>query len=257
MSIDLKKKAEEKLIDLSKKATISLTKKGLSDVTARVGLALDISGSMGQLYRSGMVQNTCERTLGLAMNFDDNGAADVFLFGIKDYAVGEIQSRNFFEFVEREVTSKYKLEPGTQYAGVIRRIVDFYFPGALIEKKTGGGFFGIGGKKELHLDASKYKKQEPVYILFVTDGNCSDSGDTEAVIQKASELGIFFQFVGVGNENFSFLKKLDDLKGRFIDNANFFAINNLARTSDEELYDKLLHEFPSWINEARSKQLIR
>lgn len=257
MSIDLKKKAEEKLIDLSKKATISLTKKGLSGVTARVGLALDISGSMAQLFRSGIVQNTCERTLGLAMNFDDNQAADVFLFGIKDYSIGEIQSSNFYEFVDREVTRKFQLEPGTQYAGVIRRIVEFYFPGSMSEKKVTGGFFGFGAKKELRLDSSKYKHQEPVYILFVTDGNCSDARETETVIQMASELGIFFQFVGVGNENFSFLKRLDDMQGRFIDNANFFAVPNLGSTSDDELYDKLLHEFPSWINEARSKQLIR
>ncbi|CAM4406657.1 VWA domain-containing protein [Paenibacillus alkaliterrae] len=256
MSIELRKKAEEKLIDLSKKATISLTKKGLTDVRARVGLAVDISGSMVQLFRSGVVQNTCERTLGLAMNFDDNEAADVFLFGIKDYGIGEIQKSNFFDFVDREITKKYKLEAGTQYAGVLRRIVDFYFPGAVSEKKS-GGLFGFGGKKELQLDTAKFQKQEPVYILFVTDGNCTDDRETEDIIRKASKLGIFFQFVGIGNESFNFLRKLDDLQGRFIDNAAFFSVKNLAQTSDDDLYDKLLHEFPSWINEARDKNLVR
>ncbi|WP_424767608.1 VWA domain-containing protein [Paenibacillus sp. sgz302251] len=58
-----------------------------------MGLALDISESKAQLFRNGIVQNTCEQTLGLAMNFDDNQAADVFLFGISDYAIGEIEKR--------------------------------------------------------------------------------------------------------------------------------------------------------------------
>lgn len=256
MSIDLRKRAEENLIDLSKKATISLAKKGLNGMKARVALALDISGSMNDLFRKGVVQRTCERTLGLAMNFDDNQAADVFLFGIKDYAVGEIAKSNFYEFVDREIVRKYQLEGGTNYAGVIRRMIDFYFPKALSQSKS-GSFFGLGGKKTYTVDASAYRNQEAVYVLFVTDGNCFDDAETEEMIRVASQLGLFFQFVGVGNERFAFLDKLDHLPGRFIDNANFFNVRSLDRMSDDELYDKLLNEFPSWINEARSKQLIK
>jgi hypothetical protein len=257
MSIDLRKRAEESLIDLSKKATISLTKKGLNGVRARVALALDISGSMSDLFRKGVVQRTCERTLGLAMNFDDNQAADVFLFGVRDHAAGEIAKSNFYEFVDREIIRKYPLEPGTNYAGVIRRIIDFYFPKALRKSGKTGSFFGLGGKQNYTIDASAYRNQVPVYVIFVTDGNCFDDADTEEMIRLASELGLFFQFVGVGNERFAFLDKLDNLPGRFIDNANFFSVRSLDRMNDDELYDKLLGEFPSWINEARSKQLIQ
>ncbi|GAB6992087.1 VWA domain-containing protein [Paenibacillus pini] len=253
MSIDLQKRAEERLIDLSKKATISLSKRGLQGQTARVALALDISGSMTQLYRSGVVQEVCERTLGLGMNFDDNGAADVFLFGLKDYEIGEIKQENFYDFVNKQIYSKYDLENGTNYAGVMKRIVDYYFPGALSTKKS--GFLGLG-KKDVSIENSRYLKQEPVYVIFVTDGNCFDHEDTAEIISKSSQLGIFWQFVGVGDEKFKFLKEMDDLDGRFIDNANFFQVTSLSKIADEELYDRLLNEFPSWIQEAKAKSLI-
>lgn len=253
MSIDLKKRAEERLVDLSKRAAISLTKKGLAGEIARVGLALDISLSMTNEYKSGKVQRVTERSLALAMNFDDNAAADVFVFGVNHYTIGEIAQKNFYEFVNREIYSKQKLEGGTKYAGVMLRIVEHYFPGAAAYKKS--GFFGM--KRELVIDDSKYRKQVPVYIIFVTDGNCSDSEETTEVITKAAKLGVFFQFVGVGSEKFTYLKQLDNLEGRYMDNANFFQIKDIDEMTDDALYDKLLTEFPSWIKEARGKEVIR
>ena len=54
--------------------------------------------------------------------------------------------------------------------------------------------------------------------------------------------------------NFSFLKSLDELDGRFIDNAGFFDSKN-AKDQDAMLAG-LLNEFPSYYQEARSKGLI-
>ncbi|MDO3408516.1 VWA domain-containing protein [Saccharibacillus sp. CPCC 101409] len=251
MSIDLRKKAEENLISLSKTATISLSKKGLGNQKARVALALDISGSMTGLFSNGIVQAVCERTLGLGMNFDDNGAADVFLFGMQDYSVGEIQKENFYEFVSREIRSKYRLENGTHYAGVMRRIAEHYYPGSLSVKK---GLFGLGRDK---VSVSAAEPDEPVYVIFVTDGNCFDGDKTAELVRQTSKLGIFWQFVGVGRETFQFLKQLDDLDGRLIDNANFFQVNDLKKISDEELYDRLLGEFPDWLKLAKEHSLIK
>lgn len=252
MSIDLRKKAEENLISLSKTATISLDKRGLGNQRAKVALALDISGSMTGLFSNGIVQAVCERTLGLGMNFDDNGAADVFLFGVKDYEVGEIQKDNFYEFVSRQIRPNYPLENGTNYAGVMQRIADFYFPGATSVKK---GLFGLG-KGKVTVNATRVE-EEPVYVIFVTDGNCFDADRAAEIVRQTSRLGIFWQFVGVGRENFQFLKQLDDLDGRLIDNANFFQVNDLKKISDEELYDRLLGEFPDWLKAAKEKSLIK
>lgn len=53
------------------------------------------------------------------------------------------------------------------------------------------------------------------------------------------------------------LKRLDTMEGRVVDNANFIHLNDLATVSDEELYDRLLNEFPSWLQAARDKRILR
>jgi hypothetical protein len=69
------------LVSLVKQAGVSLQKVGLSDHRAKVCLCLDISGSMGRLYKEGLVQRFAGRILALGCKFDDDGEIDVFLFG--------------------------------------------------------------------------------------------------------------------------------------------------------------------------------
>ena len=63
--------------------------------------------------------------------------------------------------------------------------------------------------------------------------------------------------MGVGGSNYSILEKLDNMDGRVVDNANFFAIDDFDRVPDDELYGRLLNEFPTWLKEARAKKIIR
>lgn len=68
-------------IDLQKKSVkIVLEKKNLTTVRARVGLVLDITGSMRALYKSGTVQKVVERILAVASQFDDDGLLDVWVY---------------------------------------------------------------------------------------------------------------------------------------------------------------------------------
>ena len=76
------------------------------------------------------------------------------------------------------------------------------------------------------------------------------------MIRAASEAPIFWQFVGIGNESFEFLKKLDDIDERKVDNANFFALNNFASISDNDLYRRLLSEYPQWLELSEVKDMI-
>lgn len=62
---------------LKKNVGVILEKKNLNNVVARVGLVLDISGSMRKLYKNGTVQNVVERILAVASRFDDDGQLDV------------------------------------------------------------------------------------------------------------------------------------------------------------------------------------
>jgi len=222
-----KQKAQEHFELLKKKSEIAVKNAGLGQQKARVALALDISVSMRPLFEGGTVQRVCERLLALGVQFDDNGAVDIFLFGNNDYEVGELSESNFYDFVEREIMNTYRLEGKTNYAGVIRRIVEKY--------------------------TREYGK--PAYVLFIADGNNHDEAEAEQAIVKASSAPIFWQFVGIGPRNFEFLEKLDDIPHRQIDNADFFALNDLDQISDEELYKRMLTEFPSWLEEAKRQKM--
>ncbi|KJD43786.1 VWA domain-containing protein [Paenibacillus terrae] len=243
-------KAQIELINLSKKASISLAKRGLGEQKAKVSVIIDISQSMDIQLHSGKIQQAFQRLLALAMNFDDNGAADIFAFGKNDYYLGEIEQKNFFEFVDREILNKHQLEGGTKYAGVLKRVVDFYFPETTIIKK---GFLGFGRK---FYNVRNIRPDLPCFAMFITDGDCHDPEETKKIIRTASHLGLFIQFVGIGRSNFLFLDELDILEDRFIDNANFFSINDLSEITDNELYDRLLNEFPDWLLLAKQKGLI-
>ncbi|KJU83223.1 tellurium resistance protein [Candidatus Magnetobacterium bavaricum] len=236
-------KAVKRFLELRKKADTAITRAGLDQQRARVAMAIDVSASMQHLFDKGVVQRACERLLALAVKFDDNGAIDIFIFDNRDHEVGEMHQSGFYGFVDREilVNLQNKIWGSTSYGGVIRRITGKY-------TDKPGFWASLMGRRPT--------PQDPAYVLFVTDGDNDDKDDTERAITDASKEAIFWQFVGIGNSSFSFLEKLDTMPGRFIDNANFFKLNDLDKISDEELYDRLLAEFPLWLKLAKDKGLL-
>lgn len=61
--------------------------------------------------------------------------------------------------------------------------------------------------------------------------------------------------MGLGGAQFTFLKRLDDMKGEGLDNADFFHFNG-GPIADTDLYKKLLNEFPGWVKEAKKAGLL-
>lgn len=218
-------------IDLQKKTVkIILEKKKLTTVRARVGLVLDITGSMRTLYNNGTVQKVVERILAVASQFDDDGALDVWVYDNEFSRLKPVTERDFEGYVNR-----YILE------------------NELIHK------FGRNDEPPVMKDVvKKYTKEEisddPAFIVFINDGGCKRS--IKPIIEGTSIKPLFWQFVGIGNGNFDFLRKIDTLEGRFVDNANFIHIEDVDAISDEQLYDMLLNEFPSWIKEAKEKGVL-
>lgn len=233
MSLDLNK------LNLRKEIVLTLSKeKGIENQKAQVILCMDISGSMELMYTTGFVQEVIERLVPVAMQFDDNGEMELYLFGTScKKHHNNVTVQNVDGIIKREILYKYDFS-GTNYAPLV----------SMIKKHiVGSGLSSLFNKKKL---------QYPAYVIFITDGENSDRREAEKAIQDISNNGVFFQFVGIGNASFDFLEKLDDLQGRFIDNANFFQANDLKRMSDQDLYSKLLTEFPSWLQLAKQNNLI-
>jgi hypothetical protein len=48
------------------------------------------------------------------------------------------------------------------------------------------------------------------------------------------------------------LEHLDDLTGRPVDNTGFIQVNDLDRVSDEDLFERLLEQYPDWLKAKKS-----
>ncbi|WP_238942845.1 vWA domain-containing protein [Planococcus beigongshangi] len=227
-------KEEAKISGISlkkKEATIVLEKKKLTGVRARVGIVLDISGSMRKLYNDGVVQEVVERVLAVASQFDDDGELDVWVYDNEFSRLPGATEATFMGYVEKNILSN---------SGVHK--------------------FGRNDEPKVMEDViRKYTKQdpsgEPVFLVFINDGGCK-SGIKKFIVES-SDQPIFWQFVGIGDSNFDVLRKLDTMGGRVVDNANFFHVDDISKISDAELYDQLLNEFPMWLKEAKEKGILR
>lgn len=244
------------LIDLTKKAGIVLEKKKLSNIQAEIVLAIDCSGSMNRLYQNGTVQQLVERLLAIGMNMDANKEIDVFQFNGDSKHIGVATESNHSNFVKDKHMSA---GGGTNYAPVMKDIINEY--GVTLtdssNSPTKKGFLGgLFGSKQVNKVVETKKADHPTFVFFITDGNNFDAAEAERVVRECSNQPIFWQFVGIGHESFTFLRKLDDLSGRVVDNANFFKVNDISTISDEELYDKLLTEFPDWLLQVKSKDML-
>lgn len=200
---------------------VCLDKKPLINLKAKVALVLDYSGSMDWLYNNGTVQRVVEKTLPLAMQFDDDGSMETWLFSDSCHRLKDANLNNLDGYIKRE--TKGKSMGGTNYSPVMKDIIKFY-------------------KNE----------KLPVYVIFITDGDNMDKADTTATITEAAKKPIFWQFVGLGNSKFSYLESLDNLENRYVDNADFFSVKN----ADDITYQDLLEEFPTWLSDQKVKDML-
>lgn len=218
--ISLEKKIQTdapKLISLVKPLKNELKKRNLSDVTARVTLVMDISGSMGPIYRDGTVQLIVNKILPVAIQFDDK--LDFWYYGNTCEHRPAVNLKNYKSAVPGDwFDLMKKLGYGNNEPVIIRKIIDQYKSSKL-----------------------------PAYVVFVTDGSVRHSAQIENLLIESSYLPIFWQFVGVKGSDYGILENLDSMKGRYVDNADFFSIDDFRRVSNEEFYSQLFNKFPLWL----------
>lgn len=210
---------ENNIVRLKKDLNIDL-----SNHKARVFVVVDKSGSMFTLFNNGSVQETLTRLLPLALRFDDNGELEMYLFNNSYKQLPPMTINNYENYVQKEILEKGNGPTGgTSYAPVIRKTIDDYN------------------------DKSLY----PAFGIFITDGENCDARETDAAIKKSSKYKIFYQFIGIGNERFDYLQRLDDLPGRKVDNTAFVKVESFKSLNDDELYAKLLEQYPQWLRDMK------
>lgn len=241
-SVDLKKKivlnkiekAAPHLIDLAKKSLLSLEKNNLLDVKARVALILDYSGSMNKQYKNGDVQRILDRIMPLALNFDDDGRFECWAFAEKPLRLSDVSLENLNQYIETESGGHKYWKAGARFnnePAVLASVLEYF--------------------------TQQSCSDLPVYVVFISDGGVSEARKIKKILQEASVHPLFWQFVGMGGQNYSVLEKLDHMEGRVVDNCNFFEVDQIDSLSEDQLYDLLLQEFSVWLNDAKNKNILR
>jgi len=218
--IDLEKKI--RLYKTTAVASLSLAK--IPSNSMDVAIVLDASKSMYADYKEGRVQALLEKVFGLASALSKNNCMDLFLFGNDSAQLPSVKLNNLEGYVQREILGVHKINQATNYAKGIECVNNAYF-----------------GRSNATL------------VLFITDGDATDKSHTEAWVRQVCRNPYFFQFVGIGNERFAFLEKLDELSGRAIDNCGFIRAEKIFEMPEGRLYQDMLSELPGWLGEARQR----
>lgn len=230
MAISLDKRAE--------KVGIQLAKRGITQVPkVRVGAALDVSGSARGFYQNGVMQETLERLMGVALKFDDNGELDMWAFSDRFKDLPTANANNAARYLRENLDKAGSVLWGaTEYGGVLQNMIETYFPKET--KGMFGGLFGGGSKANSKLD--------PAMVLFVTDGSNSDRTAAARILREAVGKPVYFMMVGVGPESyFDFIKEMADE----LPNVGFLNLNSLD-ISDDDLYEQLVSgEFADWVKQ--------
>ncbi|MEZ8292220.1 VWA domain-containing protein [Vibrio splendidus] len=266
------------LHNMVKAGAISLTKKGLSNHTAKVAMCVDLSGSMYGRLRSGKVTKLLKQALALGLTFDDDGDIEVFVFGSQAQFLRQMELENL-----DEVANQFTNIPTmgmTNYGDAINTITSYY-------KNLDNGNF-----------------EHPVFVNFITDGDVNEQyeSDTIKAIKDAAKLPIFWSFCGIGansylplndrseasdssadkpgffarlfgldkrsepnqsrqtklaEKDFKFLMHLDDMSGRVVDNASFFAVGERDVIKDSVIFEHMHVEYPDWLKEVKAKNILK
>lgn len=230
--VDLKKKVAASgapsLVKSFDSAVVSLEKQGLVGQRAEVILVLDVSGSSRPLFKNGTYQALVDRCLAAGLLFDDNGEIDTYLFDSNLHEGEPVTLSSRAGWTDRAVAT-----PGifraTRYSNPLRAIADKLQRGAAM----------------------------PTFVYFVTDGGNQDKRETAEIVTQMAGLPAFLKFVAVGrDEDFPFLQRLDDLTGREVDNADFFAVPDPKNVNEEQFFELVMQEFRGWLADAKSKGIL-
>ncbi|MFF3226473.1 VWA domain-containing protein [Nocardia suismassiliense] len=224
-------------LDMRKRAVAKvLVDQGAWEIRARVVLVIDKTGSMQKQYRNQVVHRVVQRMIPVATQLDDNGALEAYLYALSFAKLPDITVAQADEWAQTY------LHLGGTHAGI--------------------DYDRIGGRNDelpvmRDIMASLRPGDGPTLVLFFTDGGFANKRDISALMREASHLPAFWQFIGLGRANYGLLRALDELTDRIVDNAGFFALDDIDRVDDGELYARLLGEFPAWLRAARDAGVLR
>ncbi|UAK32467.1 VWA domain-containing protein [Nocardia asteroides] len=235
----------EAQLSFDKRATLDLRKREVAKVLmdknafgirARVVLVIDKTGSMTRQYRDQVVHRVVQRMIPVATQLDDDGTLEAYLYAVSFAKLPDIA-----------------VEHGGEWARTYLHLIGTH--GGIDYDRLGGRNDELPIMRDI-IDSLR-RGDRPTLVLFFTDGGFAKKREIAALMREASLLPAFWQFVGLGRANYGLLRTLDELSDRAVDNAGFFALDDIDQVDDTQLYARLLGEFPDWLRAARAAGILR
>ncbi|MFI6580495.1 VWA domain-containing protein [Embleya sp. NPDC050493] len=227
-----------------------LRARGLAGIRGRVVMVLDVSGSMTSLYGSGVVARMVERLASVAAILDPGEVMEVWAFAERRLLLPPLYVPRIAEWLPHvdtsAVTARLNLGTATDAVAAVRTILDRHVP------PPGGG---------------------PTLVVFLSDGAIDVQG-VKALVKDAESRPAFWQFVEVGphlcwgepdpehqerviaESNFlirPILRRELRRSRQGVPNVGHFGEEDIDALTDEQLHDRLLGEFSTWLTAARAR----
>ncbi|GAA2383774.1 hypothetical protein GCM10010420_02360 [Streptomyces glaucosporus] len=224
----------------------SLREHGAEEVRARVILVLDASGSMTVLYGKETVAGVVERMAAVAAHLDNDGEMQAWTFATHPARLPDLRIGELPEWIRSHVRAGEM----SLFGRPRKR------PEELEPDQVDMRLVGIRNKEQrVVAEVRAHVRENPVpvptLVLFFSDGDVRRDREVDRELREAAEEPVFWQFVGLGRRDYGALERFDTLPDRRVDNAGFFAVDDIDQVPDQELYGRLLSEFPSWVEAAR------
>lgn len=214
---------------LEKQFDLVLDKTGLtaSNIKARFGVAMDISGSMSGEFASRTVSNTLRVLHAPATRMDDDGNLEVFAYNDKAHKLPDVTSENIEGYVTSHSIGGKDIGGYTLFAPVLQAFINSWFP-------QKGGFLGFGGKRDTSGD--------PAYLALLSDGNFESSRDymeTRQILEASSSLPIFVHVFLFGQGRCDEWREIENQS-----NVSVTQISSLRAVTDNPtlMYERLLSQ---------------
>ncbi len=233
-AVDLAKVAAAGHVNLSKtaeKVGVSLQKRGLAGMRGRVIVLLDHSGSMATDYRSGLVQKLLERTLGFGLQIDTDGAIEVIPFDSRVWATVTVGLNDY----QQAVHAVFRPDQMglTNLAAALEQVRD------------------VAGRT-----------REPIVCIVITDGDPYDGRSEQkskeaatAAVVDLARYPVWLKMLAL--RDVPYLRQLDDMDGRLVDNCDAQTITDPDGITDDEFAELMTTEWDSWLREATAAGVLR
>lgn len=200
---------------------------------------LEATHSMTYQFISSNVQIILSRVILAADYFDQEKSMDLWAFAEKCKQYSSVTLENQATYIKDLQTKKNKSLFSSAFS---------VLPDLGIRNNE------VPVMKEL-LDTYKHS-DEPVMIVFVTDGHIERIDDIRQILTQSTTTNIFWKFIGLCGSDYGIIQELNNRTDPFIDNTHLFRIDSFGRVSNNNFYENFFIGINYWLEKISSKEKV-